>query len=403
MSCSLADACAAVDSAADHTFYVSLGASGASAALESAIAAAFVRRGWIASSASAARCVWLPASRHDWDAALESGAVTAAYPIRTALVRKDALIATARRARVCTPASVVVTRYDEADARAAALAHSGSGPWLVKEPMVNNALGLHFARTRTELDVAITASLATARTAVVQELVEDMALVRGAKWHARVNVIAVGSCAVYVHKHVVAHIATEPFARGEDPTARPAAHITNNVVQRRFPAYEREQHTVGLDEFLGAADVARLVSSFNSVVRAIFDAALAGKRLQWEPLEPVALPPPHARSSDGSDGSDSDSRMAFLPLPQSFELFGFDFLVSHAGAPILLEINGGPALEGGAWPELCVRVADESVGLIVENLRPRVRREGGNDEVLLPCAWDAPPVPAEGSGWVRVR
>jgi hypothetical protein len=384
-----------------HTFHVSLGASGASTALEGAIIAAFLRRGWTAAPSSTARLVWLPASRHNWDAALETGAITAAYPVRTALVRKDALVATARRARVRTPVSAVVTRGVDGDARAAALAHAGSGPWLVKEPTVNNALGLRFARTRAELDAVVTTSLASSRTAVVQEYVEELALVRGAKWHARVNVLAVGSCAVYVHAHAVAHIATEPFARGEDPTERPAAHITNNVVQRRCPAYERERHTVGLTEFLSAADVARLSSSFNSIVRAIFDTALTGKRVTWEPLpvQSETLAPTHAGVSDSS-GSD-DSRMAFLPLPQSFELFGFDFLVSDTGEPILLEINGGPALEGGAWPELCVRVADESVALLVENLRPRVR--GAGDDDALPTAWDAPPVPAEGSGWVRVR
>lgn len=384
----------------DHTFHVSLGASGASTALEGAIIAAFLCRGWTAAPSSTARLVWLPASRHNWDAALETGAITAAYPVRTALVRKDALVATARRARVRTPVSAVVTRGVDGDARAAALAHTGPGPWLVKEPTVNNALGLRFARTRAELDAAITTSLASSRTAVVQEYVEDVALVRGAKWHARVNVLAVGSCAVYVHAHAVAHIATEPFARGEDPTARPAAHITNNVVQRQYPAYERERHTVGLTEFLSAADVARLSLSFNSIVRAIFDVALAGKRVAWDPLQSETLAPTHAGVSD-SGGSD-DSRMAFLPLPQSFELFGFDFLVSNTGEPILLEINGGPALEGGAWPELCVRVADESVALLVENLNPCVRG-AGDDDTRLSSAWDAPPVPAEGSGWVRVR
>jgi hypothetical protein len=57
--------------------------------------------------------------------------------------------------------------------------------------------------------------------------------------------------------------------------------------------------------------------------------------------------------------------------------------------PVLLEVNGGPALEGLALPHLCAAVARDTVALVLP-----VERRGE--------PWAEPPVPREGNGWERV-
>ena len=54
-------------------------------------------------------------------------------------------------------------------------------------------------------------------------------------------------------------------------------------------------------------------------------------------------------------------RKHFLPLQNCFELFGFDFLPRDDGSLALLEINGGPALEGVAMPQLCAQVIEDTL------------------------------------------
>jgi hypothetical protein len=392
---SAADA-AAFTARAPRTFAVSLGSA---ARAEAAAVAALRARGWAPAPPAVAALVWLPYSRMDFDALLCSDAVCGALPLRSALVRKDALVATARAAAVHTPASGVVARGDEPAARAAALAAAGAGPWVVKEPAANNALGVRFAAGAAARDAAVAAALGAAPRAVVQAVERAPRLFCGAKWHARVNVAAVGACAVYVHRDAVAHVACEAWADDADPGARPFAHVTNNALQRTHAAYARAAHTRALEDVLGD-DAPRAFAAVCAAVRALFDAALAGRGAAegaWAPLPAGG----GARDDGGGGAREGAPPLPFFAAPQCFELFGFDFLVRDGdGAPLLLEVNAGPSLEAAAWPELCDRVVADAVALVVDALDDdRSPRAPG----ALSRAWAAPPVPAEGSGWVRVR
>jgi hypothetical protein len=48
-----------------------------------------------------------------------------------------------------------------------------------------------------------------------------------------------------------------------------------------------------------------------------------------------------------------------MAMKNCFEVFGFDFLPRASGDVLVLEVNGGPALEGVAMPALCEHLVDD--------------------------------------------
>jgi hypothetical protein len=72
------------------------------------------------------------------------------------------------------------------------------------------------------------------------------------------------------------------------------------------------------------------------------------------------LPPPFLilRSSSACCRWQGKSKL-FLPMNNCFEVFGFDFLVRSNLDVVVLEVNGGPAMEGVAMPELCQHLVDD--------------------------------------------
>lgn len=292
-------------------------------------------------------------------------------------MRKDALVKTAALARVNVPASGIVTLNDTAESRGAAITAAGDkGPWVVKDVVMNNALGLRFASDAGVLREAINAALASgASRAVVQAWETRPMLYRGSKWHARVNVALVGKRWLYVHRDAVAHVACEPWGGGGE--FNQLAEVTNNVAQRHDARYSRETHTLLVDAVVGESHRAPLFDAINTAIGALFDAC-------------------HAH------------RLAFLSLPQSFELFGFDILVRDDGVPLVLEVNGGPALESAAWPDMCERVVRDTVSLFADGLDMDALggdsdsdSDGDGDGFV--SAWPHPPEPYADSGWLRIR
>jgi hypothetical protein len=217
-------------------------------------------------------------------------------------------------------------------------------------------------------------------------------------------------------------------------------HLTNNSVQRSHPAYRREQHTITLAEMCqrwqksgactassdsvkvgggvtaaaaidlsaaqsatGAPELQAAAPSCVSMCEQLIVARIcAVVRLLFEGLDRQRAPkPPGAAES----GQAAPTRPAFVPAPNAFEVFGFDFLLSERGMsqytgetgpvageprpvgaqdvgpwPVLLEVNGGPALEGAAWPELCREVVEDTLRVAVDPWLNAMKQASG----LLP-------------------
>jgi len=313
--------------------------------------------------------------------------------VRTALVNKASLVSTLSRVPGApfSPPSFVIADAAAATAAARALSDEGTpGPWVVKSCSRNNATGVAFADTPAEVAAALPA---LGFPAVVQSYVAPSPLLRGCKWHARVNILCVGACAVYVHRDVVCHVAVEPLGAPGAPIAGAAfAHVTNHCVQRARPGYSRGAHTLLLPALLAALggggggewSAEGVLGAVKGVVARLFATLLKGKTLRWG----------GEGGGGGGGGGDPDELppLAFLPHPRCFELFGADFLFVEGGgclSPVLLEVNGGPALEGLALPQCCAAVARDTVALVLPAAR------GGEP-------WPEPPVPGEGNGWARV-
>ena len=448
------------------TFALAYG--GGHSAVEATIASLLLERGWLpASSWAAADLVWAPASRVPWEllvAPRPRPRLVACLPLRSALVRKDALRRTLRerllgaaRRQPGLPrvalAQIANSSPDFLDVEAArrscgveatlarlfdacGMAGSEDERWVLKEASTNNALGLRFV-SRAELRALLRplfmptpGPAAPIPRLVAERYVVSPLLLEGRKFHLRLNVLAIGRLAVFVHRDVICHVASEPFVldRFDDPFV----HVTNNAMQRCHPAYERRRHTVLLHEAVarinkaeaaGAAEgepyaplcAAAIFDELCALVHDVFAVLVQGKALAWPPLpgrlDAAAAPDPALPPS------------AFLPMAGAFELFGFDVLLSTAPVtfeagvgthlsgtdgpvascrqlfPVVLEVNAGPALEGVAWPMMCRRVVGDALELVCGALAAlQAAAEGGGGSG---AGRDGPPPPAQVGDFLR--
>lgn len=364
---------------------------------------ALEQHGWIeVEDDEPATLTWAPYTKVSWDTVLRTPPTTlcGSYPVRTALVSKDALAATLKHAGLehFAPKQIVVGQGEgwALDSLRTFESSCTPLPWVLKAPSSNNATGVYVVHTLEEALACGTLLFDTQKDSsgrgiqriVLQEyvggppLASSLYLHHGHKFHARVNVLAISTCAVYVHGDVVCHVATELHT-----TEGPDAQITNNVKARKSKAYQRAQHTLLHTQVFDGASEA-MFSTLCVVIIQLFGAVLQGKTLQWPTLQPLPTPP---------KGDFTPKAPHFLPAPNCFDVFGLDFLFlkaqgdSHLPIPVLLEVNGGPALEGLAMPSLCAKVCKDIVALVVE---------GVTAEGKVP--WVSPPIPSHGSGFVRV-
>jgi hypothetical protein len=250
---------------------------------ESCLYSALTRSGWEAcedGAEASASLLWLPYSRVPWDVVLDRGlALCACYPVRTALVNKASLVSTLSRipGASFSPPSFVVA------GPAAKVTLPFPGPYCVKACSRNNATGVLFVDTPMEVATALHS---VGFPAVVQRYVVPSPLLRGCKWHARVNLLCVGACAVYVHRDIVCHVAVEPLgAPGAPVSGATFAHVTNHCVQRTHPGYSRGAHTLLLPALLGEVgggfSAEATLGAVKGVVARLFSALLDGKMLRW--------------------------------------------------------------------------------------------------------------------------
>eukprot|EP00948_MAST-09A_sp_MAST-9A-sp1_P000766 g766.t1 len=282
--------------------------------------------------------------------------------------------------------------------------------WVVKSSRENNALGVRIVNSPETLRTALQGSVYTndndvvecaeKNVVVVQEYISRPLLVNHRKFHLRVNVLAIGRLAVFVHRCYVAHVASEPFpildsnvsSSDDDETERPSessifAHVTNHVIQRSHPSFASELNTYTVPKLMkelvksGHTAIQEKWNDVNKqiddIVGGCFLAALfdpkrvmsgtSGKKEEVKNNKAVAaVTQPRLRSS-----------VRLFPLVNTFEIFGFDFLIEEtkrSPAPSstrpwvvkLLEINEGPALEGHCCPSVCRKIVQDTLQIVLD-------------------------------------
>ncbi|GAA5851498.1 hypothetical protein JCM5353_001602 [Sporobolomyces roseus] len=173
---------------------------------------------------------------------------------------------------------------------------------------------------------------------VIQEYISDPLLLdpspnsntNGTKFHLRVYVVAVGGLRVYVHHPYLALFAPVSYSQPE-PAASTAefdlsSHLTNTCLQTSILGEETPQVSVSClqemsekvilsgekkGEKLGQERIRKMEEGVQETVREVFKAAVGA-------------------------GS------SFQVLPNAFEIFGVDFLVSSDFQVSLLEVNACP-------------------------------------------------------------
>jgi len=249
------------------------------------------------------------------------------------------------------------------------------GLWILKPSLGDKAAGITILNGLKKLKEAVLKDRDLVEW-VLQKYIEKPLLVNKKKFHLRVHVLAAGRLKVYMHEDVIALIAIDDFyipereaktddegpskeeqQSDEDPMllpqnlrAQPAnskkakrnarkrqnkknrrerkkeeempelssyAHITNSCLQREHPDFDEDKTVRLLSELteeLGEEVVKTIWERVKVNVKEIFSAF----RGEFS---------------------------AFMPLPNCFELFGFDFLVDENLNPMILEVNCGPDMK----------------------------------------------------------
>ena len=323
--------------------------------LRSVVLEALARRPWWrvvapAPSGNAEECSCPPAAlfswaeyeRVDWTRVLAGDLHAAAYCVRKGLIRKSQFAYNLKKWASKHPGSVLVAGVPEthlfemwdAEYLDEALADvyevrdmkaDGSEWWILKprcaasrcsqrtapdapcpRSMTNQARGILVFNQLEALKAALRADGADeVREWVLQRYIHRPLLVGGRKFHLRMYALAVGALTVYVFTEVLALFSLEPYT---DNPSQLAAHLTNTCCQTPSGP---EQHAaaVGLLSDLPARIAAEgslsLAEASARCARAFRDAsALVGEAFAAVSAE-----------------------LAFMPLPNAFELFGMDLLV----------------------------------------------------------------------------
>lgn len=160
------------------------------------------------------------------------------------------------------------------------------------------------------------------------------------KFHIRTYVVASQALKVYVYKNMLALFALKPYA-SPDEIADLEIHLTNTCLQGDM----KDEGSVRQFWSLGGFDKEKVWSQIRAITAETFAAAI------------------------------SLGRLHFQPIPNAFEIYGFDFLVSEDLTTQLLEVN--------AYPDFAQTGDDLKV--LVDGLFARVA-----EEIVLPFFGESP-------------
>ncbi len=235
-------------------------------------------------------------------------------------------------------------------------------PWCLKAANVNNGLGVKFYKNLNTLasDMKQFTMDVKDKSYIIQPYIQNTLKYQNKKCHIRLNFLVVGGRAhIYVHRDCVVHVAAKaavPAGRArthKDAYDDHAVHLTNHVAKKGLSnnnSMSTQQHIptkiitlLDLEKDRNVPNLANcLFEDMCNVIKQVF-AILNGR---------------------------GD---LFLPVENTFEMFGADFLVqtnenNETGKYkcILLEINSGPGLEGRVNPELCTKIMNDTLKIVFD-------------------------------------
>jgi len=321
---------------------------------------------------------WAEYERVDWSRVLAGDLHTTAYCVRKGLIRKSQFAYHVSKWAAKHPDSVLRRGVPEthlfemwdAEYLDEALADvyevrdmkaDGTEWWIAKPSMTNQARGIFVFNSLASFCDAMRAEGADeVREWVLQRYIHRPLLVSGRKFHLRVYALAVGALSVHVFADVLTLFSLEQYS--DDPS-RLAAHLTNTCCQTPSSP---EQHAAavgllsGLPARLAAEGTLPLAEADARCKRAFQDAAA----LVGEAFAAVS------------------SELAFMPLPNAFELFGFDLLIDAEWHVWLLEANAEPDFvqTGETLRSVVEGVVEGALSLSLDHAFPAGRRAGGKTD-----------------------
>lgn len=260
--------------------------------------------------------------------------------------------------------------------------------------------------------------------AVLQEHVPQPLLLRGAKFHCRVNVLCVGCLDVYVHRAVVCHVASAPFRMGD--WGNSARHITNHCAQRALPGYDRARHTVSLataaswlraDATAAASAAATGAGTLRGAARAAGDDAPGGTAAAicnaTEPgcAETSASPACSCTASGVTCGRDDTADIGISPVTAvDLEALTEEALFQQICDAVQCVFKAALAIDALDDASACSSTGSGRAGTAVAGAAsecPDAAARGGVDAsasiVATGSVGDAPPVSASSSSTARRR
>lgn len=178
--------------------------------------------------------------------------------------------------------------------------------WILKPSATNKGAEVHVVRNFDEVREVVHA-WADIREWVVQDYIACPYLFQERKFHIRTYVLAVGALDVYVSQDMLVLQAMEKYT---NDSLSGFGHITNTAHQQYHPDFDEAQCVHMLPD-VQFQNLEHITSQINILTKEVFEAY----RGEFS---------------------------VFQPLPNCFELYGFDYMVDAQEQVWLLEVNPGP-------------------------------------------------------------
>lgn len=196
---------------------------------------------------------------------------------------------------------------------------SASRWWILKPSLTNKGAEIAVVEQIGQVKDVVAGAGRDVMEWVLQRYVPRPLLIGSRKFHLRVYVLAVGALKVYVYEPILALFAMRKYggATADDLYA----HLTNTAYQATVSTFKYDRYV-------------RLLSELPRMLRSsgIVDAESKVGKVYTGIRTAVA----HLFEAFRGEFN------GFMPIPNAFELFGLDFLVTDEFEPILLEVNCRP-------------------------------------------------------------